>query len=382
MSKTIEMRDKFNANVERLNEIADICNRENREMTEAEANECRSLKSDNEKLMRSAEVHKMAELVGNKSSFADADALVRENVLSGKQTEFQITRSNDPTGGMSPSGKLNMVADVTGKGLIPVHNQPFTEAIEEGTIYDKLPGLKLESGLAGDYIWPIVAGVSASIVGEGVKLADTELDITKAQARPERMGLAIPVTRETINQTEGVVENIVSRLMPKAVAKLINKIMFSTTKVTGATNLVGPFQPLAASGFRKLGTAPVLADLNDLKWDLLKEGVDGTNICWVMSPANLAIFEVMPKDAGSGVMVAENGKILGIPVFTTTEITDSFIGIGDFSYAPCGFFGNMSMIADPYSRARANSVDFVLNANFAITILQQKAFKLGKLVTK
>ena len=36
----------------------------------------------------------------------------------------------------------------------------------------------------------------------------------------------------------------------------------------------------------------------------------------------------------------------------------------------------MNIIVDPYSQARKNAIDFVLNVDFAITVLRQEAFAI------
>ena len=49
---------------------------------------------------------------------------------------------------------------------------------------------------------------------------------------------------------------------------------------------------------------------------------------------------------------------------------------GAFKYAPQGLFGDMTFIIDPYTLARKNAVDFVINADYAITVLRQEAFAI------
>ena len=63
-----------------------------------------------------------------------------------------------------------------------------------------------------------------------MELTDTKINMSKLTAQPQRVGVAIPVTRQTIIQTQGIIETIVKRLMPQAVAMLLNKVLFSTTK--------------------------------------------------------------------------------------------------------------------------------------------------------
>ena len=110
----------------------------------------------------------------------------------------------------------------------------------------------------------------------------------------------------------------------------------------------------------------------------LATGVDGEHLCFVMTKAQKAIAEATPKDAGSGIMVCEDDKIAGLPVFTTNYIGEGYIGLGDWRYQPMGLFGDISFIIDPYSQARKDAVDFVLNVNYGTTTLQPNAFALAK----
>ena len=166
--------------------------------------------------------------------------------------------------------------------------------------------------------------------------------------------------------------------MPLSVAMLLNKILFSITKVTGATTLVGPFVGIQTADVAKFSKEPTFKEYNSLKAKVLATGVDGENLCWVMTKAQKAIAEATPKDAGSGIMVCENDRIAGLPVFTTHYIGEGNIGLGDWRYQPMGLFGDMSFIIDPYSQARKDAVDFVLNVNYGTTTLRKEAFALAK----
>ena len=57
------------------------------------------------------------------------------------------------------------------------------------------------------------------------------------------------------------------------------------------------------------------------------------------------------------------------------------MGLGDWRYQPMGLFGSLRFIVDPYSKARKDSVDFVLNADYATKTLRDDAFMLGKVAT-
>lgn len=359
-----ELVNKYQANCDRIGEIADVCEKEQRERTEAETAEYNALLRENQLLQMKMQAVAVEKLRENPNTVEEANRVIRENVAAGRQTQIMLVRD------------LVMVADTTAGGIVPVKVQDILDPLVEGLILDKV-GLPMPTGLAGDYIWPTYETVEATIQGEGVALTDTKITMSKLTASPQRIGIAIPVTRQAINQTEGVVEMIVKKLMPLSVTMLLNKIMFSTTKVTSATTLVGPFVALASSPV-DVSEEPTFKEFNSLKAKVLATGVDGEHLCWVMTKAQKAIAEATPKDAGSGIMVCENDHIAGLPVFTTNYIGEGFIGLGDWRYQPMGLFGDISFIIDPYSQARKDAVDFVLNVNYGTTTLRTEAFALAK----
>lgn len=363
-----ELVNKYQANCERISEIADACEKEQRERTDAETTEFNALARENQLLQMKMQAAAAEQLRENPNIVEDVNRIIRENMNAGRQTQIMLVRD------------LMMVSDVTPGGIVPVKVQDILDPLVEGLILDKV-GLPMPTGLAGDFVWPTYEIVEATIAGEGVALSDTKIKMSKLTASPQRIGIAIPVTRQAMNQTEGILEMIVKKLMPLAVAKLLNKILFSTTKVTGATSLVGPFVGLVAKA-TAFSAEPTFKDFNSLKAKVLATGIDGDNLCWVMTKAQKAIAEATPKDAGSGIMVCENDHIAGLPVFTTNYIGEGYIGLGDWRYQPMGMFGDISFIIDPYSQARKDAVDFVLNVNYATTTLRNEAFALAKVTAE
>lgn len=359
-----QLVNQYQTNCNRISEIADTCEREQRERNEAENTEFNALQRENQLLQMRLQAAAAEHLRENPNAVEDANRIIRENMAAGRQTQIMLMRD------------LVMVADGAAGGIVPVKIQDILDPLVEGLILDKV-GLPMPTGLAGDYVWPTYETVEATVAGEGVALTDTKIKMSKLTASPQRIGIAIPVTRQSINQTEGILEMIVKKLMPLAVAKLLNKIVFSTTKVTNATTLVGPF--VACVGKEtQFSAEPTFKEFNTLKAKVLATGIDGDNLCWVMTKAQKAIAEATPKDKGSGIMVCENDHIAGLPVFTTNYIGENNIGLGDWRYQPMGLFGDMSFVIDPYSQARKDAVDFVLNVNYGTTTLRKEAFALAK----
>ena len=396
-----ELVNKYQSNCERINAIADACEQEQRERTEAETKEYEALARENQLLAMRMQAATAEHLRENPNAKADAEKIIRENAKNGKKTEITFVREGEFAG--------MMVADIETGGIIPLNVQDILKPLEEGFILDKV-GLPMPTGLAGDFVWPVYEAVEASIAGEGVALGDTKIDFSKLTAAPERIGIAIPVTNQSLNQSAGILEMVVRTVMPQAVRQLLNKVVCGTTKVNGATNLVGPFARIlevAAKQGEKTkeekkyhavvdipnllaaATSPkaiAAALVKNMKAAVLATGIEGNHLCWVMSKATEAILEITPiNEKGVFMPILQNGRMFGLPVYTTNTINDAnteYIGLGDFGYQPMGLFGTLRFIVDPYSQARKDSVDFVLNTDYATKTLRPEAFILGKIAAE
>ena len=364
-----ELIDKYQLNCDRITEIADACEREQRERTEAETTEYEALARENQLLQMKLQAATAEHLRENPNAGQDAVRVIRENAKAGRKTEIVLMRD------------LMMVSDIASGALVPLTVQEILKPLSEGFILDKV-GLPMPTGLAGDFVWPTYEMVEAQVAGEGVALSDTKITFSKLTAAPERIGIAIPVTNQSLNQSEGVLEMIVREIMPLSIRQLLNKILFSTTKVNGATNLVGPFVGLEASAV-PLSDVPTFAELNvKMKAAVLETGIDGEHLCWVMTKGMAATLEGTPvNERGVFIPMLQGGRLCGLPVYTTNLMRNDsieYIGLGDWRYQPMGLFGSMRFIVDPYSQARKDSVDFVLNCDYATKTIRPEAFLLGK----
>lgn len=366
---TRQMRELCNCykeNCTRINEIADACEKEQRERTEAENAEYEKLARENSIIQMRMQALSVPSGNGVEKS---ATVELRECMEAKKTAKIELHREITPA----------TTTDLANTGIIPVAEQEMLKPLRAGLIWDKV-GISVRHGLVGSLRWPSHSKATAKWADEKEALTDSKIDYSKLEMTGTRLGIAIPVTREQLYNSEGIVEQVINEEMPQAIVDAINKAVFSLVKEGKAPK--GPFVDLkeAADGAPvKLDTPnKALKELAKLKAGILKTGIIPRGMCWVMSYAQKAEFETTPKDAGSGIMICENDKILGLPVFCTPEIEDGYIGLGDFSYLAAGFFGNLSFIVDPYTLSRENSVDFVLNNNFGMVVLRKEAFALIK----
>lgn len=364
-----ELVNKYQANCDRITEIADACEKEQRERNEAENAEFEALTRENQILQMKMQAAAAEHLRENPNAIEEATRMIRENSAQGQRTEILLVRD------------MMMVADVNSGGIVPLNIQEIMRPLQEGFILDKV-GLPMPTGLAGDYVWPLYENVDAELAGEGVELSDKKINLNKLRATPERVGIAIPVTNQSLNQSQGILEMIVREIMPLALRRLLNKVICSTNKLNASTKLTGPFVALKTKA-TTLSVVPTFKELNGMKAKMFETGIEGSNVCWVMTKSMAAILEGTPvNEKGIYVPMIQNGMLCGLPVYTSNEIRDTdgteFIGLGDWRYQPMGLFGDIRFIVDPYSKARKDAVDFVLNADYATITIRPEAFALGK----
>ena len=383
-----EAYERIDAIKGRLNEMAqNLENDKEREaLTDAEKGERKQLERELDILEMKIKANTESIAVVREEDIPYANAKVRECLDAGKRFELKISRAVAQSFGRNTSTYASGLAGANPSGLTthdivePLYNKTILSAI----------GAPLLTGLKGNHQWPVVEAFHATINDEGEALGDTKIPLNKLIAKPERLGIAVPITREALNETDNLVQLVATQYMPVAIAELMNKIMFSQVKVNGATDLVGPFIPANMRAENKLtytGDAPTLKQITGAKTAILKHKVKSEGLCYVMSEVTKGDLEATPKWQGANqAIVDENGKINGVPVFCTNEVADGQIYVGAFKYAPQGLFGDMVFIVDPYSKARNNAIDCVLNVDYAISVLRQEAFavlsKIGVFLDK
>ncbi|MDE6498227.1 MAG: phage major capsid protein [Muribaculaceae bacterium] len=368
-----ELVNRYQENCARIQEIADACEREQRERNEIEEQEYRRLCRENEILRMKMQAIEMPLATVQVSPTAHLREAVSRPTPPGKMS-FTLMRE---TALMTTEG-------LEGTGIIPVAEQEMLKPLRAGLIYDKV-GINIRTGLAaGSLRWPRHGKAIGQFADEGERLTDSKVDFDKLSVTPRRLGIAIPVTREDLDSSQGVVENVIREEMPAAIADLVNDAMFTTSGTfvnkDGATKtrkVFGPFVAAAKDPVLFAGEVPTRRELLKMKSRVIASGIKLTHPCWVMTENMKAELEDTKVDVGSGRFVCENDTVLGYPVFVTPAIGEGNVGFGDWSYQAAGFFGDMSLIVDPYTLARENATDFVLNGYFATATLYDEAFVLG-----
>lgn len=367
-----------------LNAIADACEAEKREMTADERIKVECYDREKQIIdlrIRAANANGGYYEVPTRA--AQFDAWLRENLKDGRRV-FDTTIQREA------------IVTTGATSMIPLTINDIIEPLEEGLILSKI-GIRLLTGLKGDYCWPTVGTVEASFADEAVALSDSKIEFGAIRPNPKRLGITILISSQTITQTDGVALDVVKVQIPLAVTRVLNKLMFSTEEFNAAVK--GPFVAAAketavsidalttkkaqrkAYNLKFAAALPTYKELLAMKGCVLARGVepDGT-MCYIMDEYTKSQLESTPRDVGSGLMIVEDGKIAGVPIFCTNYINKeetSYIGFGVFSNVPIGQFGDMRFTVDPISEAVKDATRLTLNGDWSMTVLRKEAFVIG-----
>ena len=220
MSKVISERERYarlTAIDVRINEIHDLCARENREPSEDEANEVVTLE-------REKRAHILA--AARAGITPPAEATVSREVAFDNYIKGVGEKGVKADSLMAR--EVITTQDINGQ--VPLTIGDIIKPLEEGLILNKV-GIKLRTGLVGEYASPILGRVVAKVAGEKVKLGNTKISTEALKPKPFRVGISTQTTYSAVNRSAGLTLDIVSEELPMGVTRTLNALMFSPVKV-------------------------------------------------------------------------------------------------------------------------------------------------------
>lgn len=303
------------------------------------------------------------------------------------KAEFDIRRhfAEEATRAVKSGNKMQLDVRATAPidsadvaDTIPILYKDILEALEPALILDKV-GLKMQTNVQGEPMYPTIAGVEASIEGENVEVGDSAIDFGKLKSTPKRLALSIPVSRRAFNQSNLDLYGIVTKQLGLGIARTLNKWLVSPTQIT--TNDVDGVEGVflkAAPDIEFAGDYPTNKEVVALETEVLDKDVDGEVFgLYICSPSMAGALKSTPIEAGNPKMIMEGNEMNGYQVIRTNLVPRGFIGFGFFSYAVMSEFGRSQVIIDPYTSAKKNMVEFVVNGDFDILPLRPEAFSVG-----
>lgn len=259
--------------------------------------------------------------------------------------------------------------------MIPTTIGDVIKPLEKGLVISKL-GIKMQYGLIGELLFPTLAAVEATIEGENTRLNPTKLDIGNLKSNPWRVGVAIPLSNDAIDQTNDALFEITIEQLSLSVARTLNKVMFSSTKVGKASN--GVFVKEVANV--EYETALTFDEVVALETDVMDAGVDVSDgtAAYICSPKVYGKLKTTRIEAGSPEMVLKDGMMNGYPVHMTNYMAAGELGFGVFSNVGVGQWGKIRLTVDGTSMADTNETKCTLNSKYDIIVARPEAFAIAK----
>lgn len=249
--------------------------------------------------------------------------------------------------------------------------------LEAELVHSKL-GLKMQTGVHGQPVWPLIAGVEAHIKDEAVDLQDSNISVDKISALPTRAGCIVPISVQAINASNINLRSVVFERMGMALGALLNTQLFSTTAAIAAPNhgihsLLA--QPYASPAVQyAAATGVTFKDVVALETSVLSKNVKlDDSAAYVMNAKMYGDLKSTPIEKGNPRMLVEGGRINGYPVIVTNYMPDEAILFGVFSYAVLAEYADGPRFSAKYD-GRKDIMEYSLNVDLSATILRHEAF--------
>lgn len=271
------------------------------------------------------------------------------------------------------AGDITKVPNV--QEVRPTLFQELLKPLEAELVHTKL-GLKIQTGVVGQPLWPVLANIEAQVLGEAEELTDKNLNITKIVATPTRSGVSVPVTYQAVNSTNLNLRSIVLERIGQSIGALLNKRLFATTAPSPNDGLQSVLAtPLATPTAEYTAAAGVtFANIVALETAVRsKNVVFDDSACYVMNSKMLGVLKTTPIENGNPKMIYENGLINGYRVIETNWMPDDVVLFGVFSYAVIAQYGD-GMRLWIETDGRKDLIRFTLNCDQSITVLRPEAF--------
>jgi HK97 family phage major capsid protein len=267
------------------------------------------------------------------------------------------------------------------------------EPLEDAVIFQKLGMTFMNTGSLVKL--PSVSNVDCTINGENTKLDTQKIAYDAKSITPVRLGCAVGLSNTAVKTIDNNVNLVAYALkaMREAEGRLINKMVVSPVAVTNnGVNVKGPFVDLLAGDASVAGKAnwANIVALETAVKNKNAEIVDGA--CFIMSPDTADKLRTKPiavKAPYGDRFIMEDGKIDGFPVYQTNAV-NALDASGNVTYSYIGFIadpktiivqevGAPDLVVDPFTRAKWNETELVLNDNLGFNCERDEVFAAMKI---
>lgn len=243
-------------------------------------------------------------------------------------------------------------------------------------------GVKVQSGLVGDY--PLISGDAFSFgyVAENGSVTGTDAAFDGPTMKPKRLSGVVHISNQWLIQTGPGAEANLRAL----IANGINAALFKGAIAGGGANgPVGLYDTITTNIQAAKNAVPTYADVVNLETLIKSANANDVNLSYLSDPALKGLLKTTKVDAGSGIMcVGQDGQMNGQKYLASSLVDTLNIGadhpliFGDWAEMTVGFWSGVQMMVDPVTLAHEGKTRLIFNIYNDIGVANEEAFAIQK----
>ena len=253
-------------------------------------------------------------------------------------------------------------------------------------------GVTVLSGLTGDVTLPTSGLFNFSHVGETADVSVTDISFSGPTLKPHRCAGVGAISNQFLKQASISAENYLRNIMNNAYGVAIITDFLNGDEGDSAPK--GLYSWISTNTVNTPVNDPTKAIVTEL--ESLVDAANGTRVSrGYLSGTKLANMMKNTKiDEGSGQFLFDGQDLNGYKYERTTlmpELTHDPDGdgasgnitvypliFGDFSQAVVGYYGNVSIMVDPYTLASSSQARIIIEGFDDVAVTNEKAFAINK----
>lgn len=244
-------------------------------------------------------------------------------------------------------------------------------------------GVTPMEGLVGDVPLPTNGLFTFGFVGETESVSETDVNISGPTLKPKRCSGVAGISNKFLRQTSpGVEADFITQLNDAS-----GRAIIAAAINGGGGNAPTGLYSLITSNIDTTATNPTKAIITNL--EALVDAANGTNVSrGYFSDTKLANkMKNIILDAGSGRFLFDGLDLNGYKYERSTLAPTLDAGashpliFGDWSQLKVGYWGNISILIDPYTLASSGKVRMVVDSYADVACTNEKAFAINKVLT-
>lgn len=239
-------------------------------------------------------------------------------------------------------------------------------------------GVGSMTGLVGDIVIPRqTGGATAYWLDENDSIDLSDATFGQIAASPKRLGVASRISKQLIEQSTPDAESLIRQDMMEVAAR---KKDIAGLEGTGIGAEPRGIKNITGIGAVTFGGTATRADALEFQSDVESANADLGQARFLTTPTVKAKWLDIAIDSGSGMfLLADDMRVrgTGAELIPTNAIAGNLVYYGVWSQAMWLEWTGMEMIVDPYTRARNNQIELVLNMKCDFVVRHAGSFSVS-----